>query len=71
MTAFPWADAMRLGLGILRLAPKDFWAMTPRELAGAYEGVSGIAANARPLDRSNLEALMQRFPDKEDHHAAR
>ena len=29
-TAFPWRDAMRFGLGVLRLAPRDFWAMTPR-----------------------------------------
>lgn len=71
MTDFPWADAMRLGLGILRLAPKEFWGMTPRELAAAYEGVVGITARSTPLGRTNLEALMQRFPDKGQDHAAR
>ena len=62
---FPWDEAMALGFGILRLAPRDFWAMTPRELARAADGAHGRpvrAANAG-LSRTALGALMQTFPD--------
>ena len=64
MTAFPWTEAMRFGLGVLRLAPREFWAMTPRELAFAHEGLSG-RANARPPERGVLEQLIAAFPDQE------
>ncbi|MFG1295038.1 rcc01693 family protein [Xanthobacter variabilis] len=59
--AFPWDEAMGLGLGILRLPPEDFWRMTPRELAAAAGGLA-----PRPpavLRRADLAALMARFPD--------
>ncbi|MBG0810588.1 phage tail assembly chaperone [Methylosinus sp. H3A] len=59
--AFPWARAMAFGLGVLRLSPRDFWAMTPRELACAAEGVYGRAAGAP--SRDTLAALMRAFPD--------
>ena len=32
MTSFPWKEAMRFGLGVLRLPPEAFWKMSPREL---------------------------------------
>ncbi len=59
---FPWAVAMAFGLGRLGLSSRDFWAMTPRELAAAVEGCLGT--RAPPLDRAVLEALMARFPDR-------
>ncbi len=52
---------MAFGFGTLRLASRDFWAMTPRELAAAIEGVSG--RRAAPMDRAAFEALAARFPD--------
>jgi len=58
--AFPWEQAMAFGLGRLRLAPRDFWSMTPRELAAA------MSAHASPVPapgRDELERMMQRFPD--------
>lgn len=61
MTPFPWDAAMRFGLGILRLPPKAFWAMTPRELASAWGAVMGDRGAA--LERRDLEGLMERFPD--------
>ncbi|MBB5046536.1 putative phage protein (TIGR02216 family) [Rhodopseudomonas rhenobacensis] len=61
---FPWAEAMRFGFGVLRLAPREFWAMTPRELAHAIVAVRGVAA--APLDRATLDALLRRFPDRVD-----
>jgi uncharacterized phage protein (TIGR02216 family) len=61
---FPWRVAMAFGLGRLRLPPEAFWAMTPRELALAAEGMSGrIGA---PLGRHTLNELMNRYPDKHD-----
>ncbi|MEQ8444506.1 MAG: phage tail assembly chaperone [Pelagibacterium sp.] len=63
MSGFPWSDAMAFGLGVLRLAPGTFWAMTPRELAAAHNGVAGRKGAA--LGRYDLEALMALHPDGE------
>lgn len=52
---------MAFGLGVLRLAPKDFWSMTPRELFCAAEGIYGRACG--PPGRATLDALMRDFPD--------
>lgn len=61
---FPWREAMAFGLGRLALPPAQFWAMTPRELALAAEGVAG--RRALPLGRAALDTLMQRYPDGDD-----
>ena len=61
--AFPWRQAMAFGFGRLRLSPRDFWAMTPRELAAAVEGMMGNAA--LPLDRAALAELIARYPDRQ------
>ncbi|MCX7899933.1 MAG: phage tail assembly chaperone [Methylocystis sp.] len=60
---FPFSRAMAFGLGVLRLPSRDFWALTPRELFHAAEGVYGPVA--RPLSRAALEQLMRAFPDGE------
>ena len=52
---------MRLGFGILRLCPRDFWSMTPLELRAAAHGLSGGAM--KTLDRAGLGGLMKIFPD--------
>jgi uncharacterized phage protein (TIGR02216 family) len=54
---------MACGLGLLRLRPADFWAMTPRELALALRGAAGLPASGGPLHRADLDRLMHRFPD--------
>jgi uncharacterized phage protein (TIGR02216 family) len=51
---------MGFGFGVLRLSPRQFWSMTPRELACAIDAVTGRAA---PLDRGSFTQLMQRYPD--------
>jgi uncharacterized phage protein (TIGR02216 family) len=61
VNAFPWRDAMRLGFGVLKLSSKEFWGLTPRELAAAFEALSGNRPPA--LDRTRLGKLMERFPD--------
>ncbi|MBZ9935002.1 phage tail assembly chaperone [Mesorhizobium sp. BR1-1-16] len=58
---FPWRDAMAIGFGVLKLSSHDFWALTPRELAAAIEGLGGGAA--QPLDRAAFDALARRYPD--------
>ena len=55
---FPWARMMELGLGVLRLNPRDFWAATPREIAAAFPKHASPAT-----DRAGLEQLMRQFPD--------
>lgn len=54
---------MAFGLGILRLAPRDFWSLSLPELNAAVAGASGIAWTGEPITKSDLGALMDRFPD--------
>lgn len=62
-----WSRLMRLGLGVLRLPPDAFWAMTPREFQHALEG-SGVidAGGSSVMTRSDLDQLMAQFPDMRD-----
>lgn len=52
---------MEVGLGLLALSPSEFWRTTPRELAAAIAGRFG--APVVPMQRDDLERLMERFPD--------
>jgi uncharacterized phage protein (TIGR02216 family) len=61
MTPFPWKEAIGFGLGVLRLPPREFWAMTPRELGYAIRAVRG--EGHAPIGRAALQELMARFPD--------
>jgi len=55
---------MAVGLGILRLESRAFWALTPREFAAAARAVLGpAAASADRPTRACLKALMIQFPD--------
>jgi uncharacterized phage protein (TIGR02216 family) len=53
---------MHVGLGLLRLSPNDFWAMTPREFAAAAG--HSRRASALPPTRAELSRLMREFPDE-------
>ena len=46
MKPFPWHEAMGFGLGVLRLAPDQFWRMTPR----------GVVALLRARAEDNAQA---------------
>jgi uncharacterized phage protein (TIGR02216 family) len=59
---FPWRELMALGFGRLKLSSDAFWAMTPRELAAAIEGLTGL--RGVPPERSAFDALMARYPDR-------
>lgn len=52
---------MRAGFGLLRLSSRDFWALTPRELAAALRPA---ARAADAPSRAALDALMRAFPDR-------
>jgi uncharacterized phage protein (TIGR02216 family) len=52
---------MQLGLGYLRLPPRDFWQMTPKELEAALTAAHAFAP--QPIERTELTDLMQLFPD--------
>lgn len=59
--AFPWDEAMAAGLGLLRLPPDAFWAMTPREFAAALRPYA-MGGGTAP-DRAALAQMMALFPD--------
>jgi uncharacterized phage protein (TIGR02216 family) len=61
VAAFPWDEVMAVGLGVLRLAPGEFWRMTPKEFGQAIAPMT--AAPVAPIGRAGLAALMRRFPD--------
>lgn len=63
MRPFPWDEAMRLGFGVMRLSSRDFWGLTPRELAAAFGAGRGRGAPSR----SGLDEMMRRFPDEVRH----
>ena len=65
LAVFPWKNLMAAGLGLLRLPPDAFWAMTPRELMAALEGAGLATASGEHISRAALEGLMARFPDGE------
>ncbi len=66
MRSFPWEEAMRFGFGVLRLSSPDFWRLSPRELAAAFEARSGRERGRAP-GRETLAGLMDRFPDEVKH----
>ncbi|MET3790759.1 putative phage protein (TIGR02216 family) [Aquamicrobium terrae] len=55
---------MATGLGLLRLSPRDFWAMTPLEFERAARPFSQHR-QAAPA-RADLANLMRAFPDTHD-----
>jgi uncharacterized phage protein (TIGR02216 family) len=61
---FPWDEVMTIGLGLLRLSPRHFWTMTPREFAAAT-GV--LESRVHPPERAALARMMEHFPDRRSH----
>jgi uncharacterized phage protein (TIGR02216 family) len=56
---------MAVGLGALGLPPRDFWAMTPKELDAAISGRLGVTGAVEPPTAQDFTALMQCYPDTE------
>ncbi|KFB10647.1 rcc01693 family protein [Nitratireductor basaltis] len=59
----PWRALMRFGMGVLRLPPDTFWALSLPELAVILAPFAG--PTERP-DRARLHELMRQFPDQMD-----
>ncbi len=57
-----WPVLMRAGMRGLRLAPAQFWHLTPAEFALLL----GQDAQAAPLTRDRLMALSRAYPDGKD-----
>jgi uncharacterized phage protein (TIGR02216 family) len=66
MSPFPWDAAMRFGFGTLKLSSREFWGLTPRELAAAIEGAT-MRARTAPPPRAAIDRLMAAFPDEAPH----
>lgn len=66
MTGFPFAEAMRFGFGVLRLSSREFWGLTPRELAAAFEAHASPVRHYPP-SKVDLASLMQVYPDEVRH----
>ncbi len=58
-----WELLMRFGLGVLGLAPDEFWSMTPREFDAAVKGRLGFLHERASMTRTGLAELSARFPD--------
>lgn len=56
---------MQIGLGVLHLSPDEFWSMTLTEFYCACDGMSEFQGgrNTEPLSRSELDELMELYPD--------
>jgi uncharacterized phage protein (TIGR02216 family) len=52
---------MAAAFGLLRLSPRDFWSMTPREMERAMSVLGGRRVGAP--GRRDLVEMMQQFPD--------
>ncbi|MCB1504690.1 MAG: phage tail assembly chaperone [Hyphomicrobiaceae bacterium] len=55
---------MAAGLGLLRLEPRAFWSMTPKELQAALDGLRGPAALDAPPGKSAVMRMIERYPDE-------
>jgi uncharacterized phage protein (TIGR02216 family) len=67
VSRFPWQALMAAGMGALGQSSESFWNMTLRELAAAMDALG--ATRPMPPDRTALDELMRRFPDKsQDAH---
>ncbi|WP_158967914.1 rcc01693 family protein [Chachezhania sediminis] len=57
-----WPAMMRAGMLGLRLDPAAFWRLTPAEL----RLMLGHGAQASPMGRAGLDALMAAYPDLQE-----
>ncbi|MEM8822172.1 MAG: rcc01693 family protein [Pseudomonadota bacterium] len=61
---FDWPVLMAAGMRGLGLRPREFWDLTPAELAFLL----GQTGGRLPMDRAGLNALAAEFPDVMETH---
>ena len=56
---------MEIGLGIMRISPSEFWNLSFVEFYSAVKGFKefNCTQQSNPLTRSELEELMDMYPD--------
>jgi uncharacterized phage protein (TIGR02216 family) len=54
---------MHLTLGVLRVPARDFWRLSLPELDAILSGALGLDMRGGLPSRTDLDALMRRFPD--------
>lgn len=56
---------MEVCLGMIGMAPSEFWNCSVFELNAAIEGFMEFNGSnqPKPMDRDELESLMERYPD--------
>ncbi len=59
-----WQAWLAFGVVRLGLSPSEFWALSLTEWLALVRAVSG--AKATPITRSDLSALMAKFPDRKE-----
>lgn len=59
-----WQAWLAFGVMRLGLSPSEFWALSLPEWLALVRSVSG--AEATPISRADLTALMARFPDQKE-----
>ncbi|GLQ17949.1 MULTISPECIES: rcc01693 family protein [Alphaproteobacteria] len=65
MNRFPWAEAAKIGFGLLNLSPQEFWQLTPLELRMI---AIAFGQDVQGLDRNSFEQLAQKYPDKDEQN---
>ena len=56
---FPWGAALHFGLGLLRLPPTTFWALSVKEFLALGGGMRPVET----IGRTDLETMMRQWPD--------
>tara|TARA_R110000782_G_scaffold51530_1_gene111035 strand:+ start:344 stop:529 length:186 start_codon:yes stop_codon:yes gene_type:complete len=60
----PWGRFIKVGIGVLKIPPKDFWDMGLPELYLAIDGyVEANNMSQKPFGKDDLQDLMERYPD--------
>ena len=69
MNIFPWADWLFFACHTLHLSPADFWSLSVAEWKAMQEGYMRFTqANMdTPLQLHELDDLMKRYPDDNQH----
>ena len=62
----PWRRFLEIGLGVLHMRAEDFWNLSLYEFYAACDGLNEFNSGGKkhtPLTRSELDELMEMYPD--------